>query len=88
MIRACRAGHKIGPLFARDAGVAAALFAALASGAEAPVVLDVPEPNRDAVALARAHGLEPSFETARMYRGPAPDLPLARIFGIGTFELG
>jgi hypothetical protein len=32
--------------------------------------------------------LAPSFETARMYRGPAPDLPLAQIFGIGTFELG
>ena len=88
VIRACRAGHKIGPLFARDAGVAAALFAALASGAEPPIILDVPEPNRDAVALARAHGLLPSFETARMYRGPAPDLPLAQIFGISTFELG
>jgi len=31
------------------------------------VFLDVVEPNRDAVALARAFGLEPIFETARMY---------------------
>jgi hypothetical protein len=88
VIRACRAGHKIGPLFAPNAGVAAALFSALASGAEPPIILDVPEPNREAIALALAHGLAPSFETARMYRGPAPDLPLAQIFGIGTFELG
>jgi GNAT superfamily N-acetyltransferase len=88
VIRACRAGHKVGPLFGRDAGIAAALFAALASGAEPPIILDVPEPNRDAVALARELGFAPSFETARMYRGPAPDLPLAQIFGISTFELG
>ena len=35
-----------------------------------------------------ATGLTPVFETARMYRGPAPALPLERIFGITTFELG
>ncbi len=28
------------------------------------------------------------FETARMYTGPAPALPLRRIFGVTTFELG
>jgi hypothetical protein len=48
----------------------------------------VPEPNAGAIALADRHGLKPSFEVARMYRGPAPDLPLERIFGITTFELG
>jgi hypothetical protein len=32
--------------------------------------------------------MTPMFETARMYRGRAPDLPLDRIFGITTFELG
>ena len=52
------------------------------------VFLDVPEPNRDAVALAKARGLAPVFETARMYRGVAPALPLSRIYGITTFELG
>jgi hypothetical protein len=28
------------------------------------------------------------FETARMYKGPPPDEPLSRIFGVTTFELG
>jgi len=90
VVRACRAGHKIGPLFAADPAVAEALFGALAAtvapGTE--IILDVPEANREAVALAERHGLAPSFETARMYAGPAPELPIARTFGITTFELG
>jgi hypothetical protein len=28
------------------------------------------------------------FETARMYTGQAPALPLDRIFGVTSFELG
>jgi hypothetical protein len=28
------------------------------------------------------------FETARMYTGPAPNLPLDRLWGVTTFELG
>ncbi len=28
------------------------------------------------------------FETARMYTGTAPELPLDRMFGITSFELG
>jgi hypothetical protein len=28
------------------------------------------------------------FETARMYRGPEPTLPLDRIYGITTYALG
>ncbi len=54
----------------------------------APVFLDVPEPNAEAVALAERHGLAPVFETARMYRGHAPVEQLDRTFGITTFELG
>ena len=44
--------------------------------------------NHRAIALAKRWGLTPVFETARMYRGPPPELPLDRIFGIATFELG
>lgn len=89
VVRRCREGHKIGPLFATDARSAEALFGALAAEAQGgPVFLDVPEPNAAARALADAAGLAPVFETARMYRGPAPDLPLQDIFGITTFELG
>lgn len=89
VIRACRSGYKIGPLFADDAERADLLFRALAAQADgAPVYVDCPEPNPQAGALAGRHGLTPAFETARMYRGPAPNLPLARIYGITTFELG
>ena len=87
--RACREGYKIGPLFADTPDIAERLFSGLTGRLYgAPVYLDVPEPNEEAVALARRHGLEPVFETARMYRGPAPVLPLQRTFGITTFELG
>lgn len=89
VIRACRQGHKIGPLFADRPDVAEALCRQLVHGLEGEVVaLDVPEPNAEAIALAERLGLAPAFETARMYRGPAPELPLERIFGITTFELG
>lgn len=86
--RPCRAGAKIGPLFARDAATAEALALALLEGAEGPVALDVPEPNAAGAALARRLGLAPVFETARMYRGPAPELPLGKVYGLTTFELG
>ena len=89
VLRPCREGAKIGPLFAASEADAETLFRALAAQAPpGPVFLDPPEPNAAALRLARRHGLSPVFETARMYRGPAPELPLARIFGITSFELG
>lgn len=89
-IRACRTGFKIGPLFADARDVAEALFAALVATVpeEAEVSLDTPEDNGPAVEMAVQAGLEPVFETARMYRGDAPYLPLDRIYGITSFELG
>jgi hypothetical protein len=89
VIRRCRRGHKIGPLVADDRSDAEALFAALiaCSGRE-EVFLDVTELNPDAVALAKACGLEPVFETARMYNGPIRPVAFQRIFGVATFELG
>jgi hypothetical protein len=65
------------------------MFAGLVAHAGASeVFLDVVEPNRDAVALAEAHGLAPAFETARMYTGAIRPVDRSRIFGITTFELG
>lgn len=88
--RPCRRGFKIGPLFAETTGLAEALMSALvpACGRGAEITLDAPEPNAQAVAMTRRMGLAPVFETARMYRGTAPDLPLPHIYGITSFELG
>ncbi len=90
MIRPCRRGHKIGPLFATNSAAATALAHALidARNETDDVFLDVPEPNAAASALARGLGLTPVFETARMYTGPAPKIALDHVFGITSFELG
>lgn len=89
VVRRCRTGCKIGPLFAETEADAEDLFVALAGFAPGePLFIDPPEPNAAAVALARRHGLAPVFETARMYRGPAPALPIRQIYGITSFELG
>ena len=89
-IRPCRTGCKVGPLFADDAALADRLMRALISHAKPgePVQLDTPASNPAALALARAHAMQPVFQTARMYAGQAPALPLAKIFGITTYELG
>jgi GNAT superfamily N-acetyltransferase len=88
-IRRCYDGYKIGPLFAADADSAAALLSTLGQEAKgARVFIDIPSDNRDAVALAVGMGLEPVFETSRMYRGAVPTVPLKNVFGVTTLELG
>ena len=90
VIRPCRQGYKIGPLFASSAEAAEALFTSLTAHAEpgAKVYLDVPETNPQALELAERHGMTRVFETARMYNGAAPQISTERLFGITTFELG
>jgi len=48
----------------------------------------VPEANPAGVALAQRAGLREVFGCARMYRGPQPDVPVGRIFGVTSFEFG
>lgn len=89
VLRPCRRGFKIGPLFADDPEVADQLFRGLVTRASgAPVFLDTPEANQAAVALARRRGMAPVFETARMYTKEPPATPLRRCYGVTTFELG
>jgi len=89
VIRPCRRGYKIGPLFADDPGAAQALFRELsAHAAGQPIFLDIPENNPDAVALAARQGLRECFGCARMSMGGTPALPWDEIYGVTTFELG
>lgn len=90
VLRRCRDGYKIGPLFADSPELAERLFLALRARVPAgsAVFLDTPANNAAAVAMAQRHGMGMVFETARMYRGPAPQLAGERIFGVTSFELG
>jgi GNAT superfamily N-acetyltransferase len=89
VVRRCREGCKIGPLFADDAQAAEALYAHLARhAAGGSLFLDAPENNPAAMELAARHGMAEVFGCARMYLGPAPELAHERVFGLTTFELG
>jgi GNAT superfamily N-acetyltransferase len=90
VVRPCRSGFKIGPLFADHESVADQLYRGLAAvaGPDAPVYLDVPEVNPAALALAVRYGMRKVFGTARMYTGAEPPLALDRLYGVTTFELG
>jgi GNAT superfamily N-acetyltransferase len=89
VIRPCHSGFKIGPLFANTPDIAETLFTGLiaVAGGE-DVSIDMPEPNVQGVRMMQRLGFSPIFETARMYRGPAPALPLQNIYGLTSFELG
>lgn len=90
VIRPCREGFKIGPLFAANPATAAGLLAALRRelAPDSRFYLDVPGDNPAAVALAESLGMTRVFATARMYLGEPPQLPSREIFGITSFELG
>jgi len=89
VIRPCQKGWKVGPLVADDRASAELVLAALLAGSGGgEIFLDVPQPNSEAIALARSHGLAPVFETARMYTGPIRRIRLDRVFGVASFELG
>ena len=89
VIRPCRRGFKIAPLFADTPEIADQLFCELSGLAVGqPLFLDIPVCNQAALRLVECHQMQKVFETARVYRGPAPDLPLEQIYGITSFELG
>ncbi|MEL6261380.1 MAG: GNAT family N-acetyltransferase [Cyanobacteria bacterium J06626_6] len=90
VLRPCQQGYKIGPLLADSPELAEAIFLALATQVEPHsfFYLDVPEVNSAAVAIAKKYQMSVVFETARMYKRTPLELPLNRIFGITSFELG
>jgi ribosomal protein S18 acetylase RimI-like enzyme len=90
VIRPSRDGFRVGPLFADTPGIAERLLQALMASVpgDAAVFLDVPLTNAAAMALVKRLGMTPAFETARMYAGADPQLPVQRIFAVTSLELG
>ncbi|MEW4487323.1 GNAT family N-acetyltransferase [Thalassoglobus sp. JC818] len=89
VMRKCRSGWKIGPLFAEAASSAEQLLVASRQQAqEEPVFLDVPDNNPEAVQLCNSHEMTEVFGCTRMYFGPPPKLAHHKIFGITTLEVG
>ncbi|MGW5425142.1 GNAT family N-acetyltransferase [Streptomyces sp. NPDC003943] len=92
VVRPAESEARVGPLFADTPADAAALLDALASEARAfgapRIAVDMPEANPAAARLAEERGLEPTFETARMYTGPIRPIAQERVFGVTTLELG
>ncbi len=90
VIRQCRTGYKIGPLFADNFGIAEEIFDRLISNLKkgTQFYIDIPEVNADGLNYVEELKLKKVFETVRMYSGKAPELPVKKIFGVTTFELG
>jgi GNAT superfamily N-acetyltransferase len=90
VIRTCKIGYKIGPLFADHLAVAEKLFLALCNtlAPGSTFFLDIPEPNPEAKKLVDKYKMHEVFGTARMYTKYEPDIDLNKVFGVTTFELG
>jgi ribosomal protein S18 acetylase RimI-like enzyme len=90
VMRACRTGYKIGPLFAENDELATLLFLELRSQVAIgeAIFLDVPEVNERAVNLAERYKMNRVFETARMYNQESPDINVSHTFGVTSFEVG
>ncbi len=89
VIRPCRSGYKIGPLFASNDQIAQVLFDNLCFLAKGKSVnLDVPEPNAFSTSMALKAGMIPVFSTARMYSKFHQRNEEKSVYGITSFELG
>lgn len=90
VLRPCYNGYKIGPLFADNSLIAEKILIALMG--EVPpdkeLFFDTPEANPQAVNLAQKYKMEVVFETVRIYSRSAPKVPLEKVYGVTSFELG
>lgn len=90
VVRPCQNGYKIGPLFADNAAIAKKIFNRLAG--EVPLgweyFFDVSEINTEAINLAERYCVKIIFETARIYSKSAPSIPLEKVYGVTSLELG
>lgn len=84
VVRPCRDGPKLGPLFARNPEAAATILATLSG----PLHIDVPAVQTVWLQHLARCGFVASFRTTRMYRGTPPDTVTDGVFGITSLELG
>lgn len=90
LIRPAEIGYRIGPLFADTEYVAQQLLQTLLQTCppDQPVFMDVPKTNAQATELMAASDAIPLFSNCRMYKGLFPKLPLQKIYGVTTLEMG
>ena len=89
ILRKCFTGYRIGPLFADDEIIAREIVEALLSNIPGELYyLDIPEPNTATLKIVHQYNMQKVFETARMYTKEIPNVPLHKVFGITSFELG
>lgn len=84
VVRACRIGHKVGPLFAKDVKTALDLLGAV----QGQVQIDVPMQQKGLLAELEGRGFAAHFQTARMYRGTPRPVRHDRVFAVTSLELG
>lgn len=89
VLRSRQEGYQIGPLYAETPQVADSLFRSLAAQRPGRTLFyDALECNPESLLLAQRHGLQPVFETARMYAHGRPELPYHCHYSVSSFELG
>ncbi|NYI03465.1 GNAT family N-acetyltransferase [Allostreptomyces psammosilenae] len=89
VLRPARGASRIGPLYAASTDIAETLVRALSGAVPGTAVaIDVPDVNRPSVRLMERLGLTPTFEVARMFTGPGPEVDLPGIFATTSLELG
>lgn len=81
-------GWRIGPLVADHPAAARALMEGLLQRHSGPVLIDGPGANPQVALVLGNLGFEPLAQTLRMYRGPAPQVSLADVYGLACLELG
>jgi ribosomal-protein-alanine N-acetyltransferase len=81
-------GWRIGPLVADHPAAARALVEGLLQRHSGPVLIDVPGANPEAAPVLETLGFSPLSQTLRMYRGTAPTVNLADVYGLACLELG
>lgn len=86
-VRQCREGAKIGPLIAEDKASASDMLRHVCAGSSGAIMIDVPVQSNVLATLCQSLSLSPVFETARMYRGAAPEAD-ASVFAVASLELG